>query len=79
VHKCHDKEEKMKNISMVRAYISKYFFGQILSKQLFETGIFHYKFPNFGKKNHLKEVDFKFFWGRVSPHLCLLATILRDP
>lgn len=30
-------------------------------------------------KNHLKEVDFNFFLGRVSPHLCLLATILRDP
>jgi len=27
------------------------FFGQILSKQLFESGIFYYHFPNFGKKS----------------------------
>jgi hypothetical protein len=42
------------------------FFGQKLSKQLFESGIFYYKFPNFGlKKSKRGGLNF-YFWEGVT-------------
>jgi hypothetical protein len=44
-----------------------------------ENRIFSHKFSFFGKRNCLKTKNTKLFvfWGKGSPYLCLLATVLR--